>query len=649
VLDVCALGLDLDHVPPDALAGATAGLSDRRLILHATHSDRPEDRCLRVVVALSRPVPAADWPRFWDAAVALLGVPADPATRDASRLYYLPSRPTGADAAYASADGEPLDVDAVLAVAAPHVLEVPTPSGDGDYGPASPELLARVLARLQRHGPAIEGRGGDKHTFTACAIARHGYALSEEEALAVLTLWDAGNVPPWGREGLREKMRNAEAYASGERGAERAEAAADAAMASWADALAGGAPAPAVHAGTPSVVDDVIAAVEPEPGSWEAVLLEAGRDVKARLSAVETSTAIVPLFEPARGIMLREYPPTPWLVRGLITGGGVGALATEPKSAKTWLATELAIAVATGTPACGQFHVEAPAQVAYFYLEDQGPSIRNRLRALCAARGLDPLEALGRLHCQPRGRSLDLTRPLDVAVLVASCRMIARGGMPVKLLVIDPLRDAHSAEEDTSDGMAPVMRALRIVGDLVGCAVLFVHHAGKLSGDQSKRRLGQRMRGSSAIHGAVDFGIYLADLQTNGKDEFSNSVESEVKGARGAGYFALKLAITDNAFDEAIRAEWTYSTESLAKQKTTDAVACAEAAVVEHLTAMFSATTTELRVLIGGKTATAKAIVDAMIKRGDLVQSMDRAGKSYKYQLRAGFGGAGIAPTRDGS
>jgi len=224
VLDVGVLVLDLDHLDDRALRSACERLDAYRCIIHGTHSDRPGDRCLRAVLALTRPVAGADWERFWPAAIAHLGVPADPATCDASRAYFLPSkRADEHNYTHAVNDGAVLDVDAILATAAPPapakaVVAVDTPA---DYPPAAPELLDHVRKRLERHGPAIEGKGGDRHTLVAACIVANDFALSAEEALPLLVAWDAHNVPPWGEAGLREKLRNAARYSSGSRGEER--------------------------------------------------------------------------------------------------------------------------------------------------------------------------------------------------------------------------------------------------------------------------------------------------------------------------------------------------------------------------------------------------------------------------------------------
>src|SRR5690242_4385024 len=99
------------------------------------------------------------------------------------------------------------------------------------------------------------------------------------------------------------------------------------------------------------------AAKAAEPGSWENALKTALDDVRAKLGAAATAKR-EPLFFDAAVLLRREFSDTPWLVTGLITRGAVAVIGGEPKTTKTWLATEVAIAVATGTKVCGEFFAE---------------------------------------------------------------------------------------------------------------------------------------------------------------------------------------------------------------------------------------------------------------------------------------------------
>ncbi len=114
---VTCLVLDVDHATEATVEAFRGQLADYQHMLHTTHADRPGDRCMRVVVQLSRPVLPTEWSRFWAAAVFALGMPRDLACGDIARCYYLPSRPRDADYLAVVHMGDPLDVDAVLAAA----------------------------------------------------------------------------------------------------------------------------------------------------------------------------------------------------------------------------------------------------------------------------------------------------------------------------------------------------------------------------------------------------------------------------------------------------------------------------------------------------------------------------------------------------
>ena len=113
------LVLDVDHVPEAAVLALRDHLARYQHLIHATHADRPDDRCLRVVVKLSRPVAPREWKPFIRAAVAMAGVPVDSPTIDIGRLFYLPSRPRDADYFVDARTGDALDVDALLATMEP--------------------------------------------------------------------------------------------------------------------------------------------------------------------------------------------------------------------------------------------------------------------------------------------------------------------------------------------------------------------------------------------------------------------------------------------------------------------------------------------------------------------------------------------------
>jgi len=104
VLQVSALVFDLDRVPPDPerLAGV-------HWLGHTTWSHTPIAPRWRVVIPLTTPVPSARWRDVWRRARAALCPEADPACKDPSRAYWLPSHSGGVTAKTTCHDGPLLD------------------------------------------------------------------------------------------------------------------------------------------------------------------------------------------------------------------------------------------------------------------------------------------------------------------------------------------------------------------------------------------------------------------------------------------------------------------------------------------------------------------------------------------------------------
>lgn len=94
----------------------------------------------------------------------------------------------------------------------------------GHFPAASISVLDAARVALERHGPAIEGQGGDQHTVQAAAILTHDYALTDDEAWPLFCAWNETCQPPWnleGRDSLRSKLANGRKYGKAEYGKRR--------------------------------------------------------------------------------------------------------------------------------------------------------------------------------------------------------------------------------------------------------------------------------------------------------------------------------------------------------------------------------------------------------------------------------------------
>ncbi|HEY7195247.1 MAG TPA: DNA-primase RepB domain-containing protein, partial [Gemmatimonadales bacterium] len=77
------------------------------------------------------------------------------------------------------------------------------------------ERARRYVARIE---PAITGQHGDLHTFRVCCRIVRGFALSDDEAFAVLSEWNGRCQPPWTERELRDKIARARRYGKEEIG-----------------------------------------------------------------------------------------------------------------------------------------------------------------------------------------------------------------------------------------------------------------------------------------------------------------------------------------------------------------------------------------------------------------------------------------------
>jgi hypothetical protein len=71
------------------------------------------------------------------------------------------------------------------------------------------ERARRYLAAVP---PAVTGEHGDLHTFRVCCRLVRGFALSDADALVVLSEWNASCKPPWTEHELRDKVARARRY-----------------------------------------------------------------------------------------------------------------------------------------------------------------------------------------------------------------------------------------------------------------------------------------------------------------------------------------------------------------------------------------------------------------------------------------------------
>ena len=180
---ITALVLDYDHVTCVDLARLVELLQGKANVIYTSFSHcagGTDDLCFRLVLPCTRPTSPAEFGRAWERIDAELGGLADPAARDSSRLWYLPSCPPDLQdhARIAWREGELLDVDSLLARALAPAPSEPAP--EEQVAEERPAVGSRTIHQGQRSSTlmacagAMRRRGMSRRSIEAALLAENG-------------------------------------------------------------------------------------------------------------------------------------------------------------------------------------------------------------------------------------------------------------------------------------------------------------------------------------------------------------------------------------------------------------------------------------------------------------------------------------------
>src|SRR3990167_4272978 len=188
-----------------------------------------------------------------------------------------------------------------------------------------------------------------------------------------------------------------------------------------------------------------------------------------------------------------DRPDITWLVRGLLPMPGFALLLGQPKSGKSFLALQLALAVAKGREFMG--HQATRGRVLYLQFDTSEMVWRDRLQGL-KEEGHDISGAVFMIDpkYQPTWANiLQTDTQLAIQQAIAKC--------DPSLIVIDVLREIHSSDENDSTAMKIVCDTLRQLTH--GRAVLLLHHTHKLGAVDETDPI-SCLRGASYVAGMAE-------------------------------------------------------------------------------------------------------------------------------------------------
>ena len=200
----------------------------------------------------------------------------------------------------------------------------------------------------------------------------------------------------------------------------------------------------------------------------------------------------------AQDLMTDPLVEKPMLIEGLM-GDGLGFLCASPKTGKSWLAMDISICVATGTPLWG--HKTQRGCVLHIPLEDTYERLRKRLWLIT-----DEVE--GNLFFATRAETLGKG-------LLDQLAMFYDEHPDLKLVVIDTLQMIRSSIRDYSySSDYRELADLKRFADQRSITILLIHHTRKM-GDSDVMNT---VSGTNAITGAADFTWVLTKPSRDSRD-----------------------------------------------------------------------------------------------------------------------------------
>lgn len=480
--------------------------------VHSSHSSTAEHPKWRIILRLSRDVNAEEYDRLWAHVrkrVTDGGYLLDEATKDASRLWYVPAHKSGGVYEWRELQGEPVPVDEILAS---YMEDKESSSGaEARNQPAlanSETLIRPPDAGLNRRKAMAAALGaawpakGRHEAQLALAGALRSEGWAEAEALEFLC-----DVTRAAGDEDRPKREATIRHTYGQP--------AGAPLTGWTRLKA---------KVDPVTVDAVRGALGKDADLAERIrLIDAAKAEPLVIPAAGDITAGPFVFRV--GGFDAELPPLTYQIEKLICKGDVCMLVAHGNSLKTWLAFSLALAVANGRPWLGKF-LAMRGRVGIIDFESGEYEIKRRMKIL----GAKDAEIEARL----------LYNSYSGAALTDAENWIALAPLDLDMLIIDSF-NAASPETDENDARAAVMlQRAGAFANATGCTVIVIHHARKGNGGDAR----ESVRGSTAIYAACDRVFKFDEPEKKNGGRVLSTVRS-VKDGAGPAPAPVRVELSD--------------------------------------------------------------------------------------------------------
>ena len=307
----------------------------------------------------------------------------------------------------------------------------------------SEKALPLYIDYIQRVAPAIEGQGGDAHTYNVACMGVRDYGLT---AITVFHLmlehFNPRCEPPWEADELQHKVENAEEYAIGEVGSKDPE--------------------------------NVLAALNFTPPPTPALIMPS------------VSNGV---FHPKLPQLLREESTIPtinWLVYPMIVPLDVTIMIGPGGVGKSMFAVALACHMAVGRD-FGPYKITKPMELLLYNPEDSANQISGRAAVSCNSHGLNWDDVRSHLNIMDHESEMlvlveaDNGKNMHIPPATEQYFSDYKNAHPeTEVIIIDPLRKVLSGiNENDNAQMSQAMRFLNKFAQRLEVGLLISHHTPK--------------------------------------------------------------------------------------------------------------------------------------------------------------------------
>jgi hypothetical protein len=227
--------------------------------------------------------------------------------------------------------------------------------------------------------------------------------------------------------------------------------------------------------------------------------------------------------------------PVEWLIHGVLPVKAFAALYGPPGSFKSFIALDMAEAIATGRPWMGN-PIERQGAVLYLCGEGFG-GFGARIKA-CQIHHKTPKGApiyVIRHQLNLRSSAEDFN-----ALMIAIVALVEKTGMEFQLMAVDTLARAFGGgNENDSDAMGSFITTMGKIQEFLNCALMVLHHSGK--------DLAKGLRGHSSLLGAVDTQLEILRFEDQAKGIISLTKQKDGQDGIRHGFEMVEIEISSSS------------------------------------------------------------------------------------------------------